>query len=55
LDEAHHLLPIEWGHLSEVLPHQLGETIVVTVHPDHLPPLILSLVDAVIAVGPEPK
>jgi len=55
LDEAHHLLPIEWGHLSEALPHQLGETILVTVHPEHLPPLILSLVDAVIAVGPDPK
>jgi len=55
LDEAHHLLPIEWGHLSEALPHQLGETILVTVHPEHLPRLILSLVDAVIAVGPDPK
>jgi hydroxymethylpyrimidine pyrophosphatase-like HAD family hydrolase len=55
LDEAHHLLPIEWGHLPEALPHQLGETILVTVHPDHLPPLILSLVDVVIAVGPSPE
>jgi len=54
LDEAHHLLPIEWGHLSEALPRELGETILVTVHPDHLAPLMLSLVDAVIAVGPSP-
>jgi hydroxymethylpyrimidine pyrophosphatase-like HAD family hydrolase/energy-coupling factor transporter ATP-binding protein EcfA2 len=54
LDEAHHLLPLEWGHLSEALPQQLGETILVTVQPDHLPPTILSLVDVIIAVGKSP-
>jgi hydroxymethylpyrimidine pyrophosphatase-like HAD family hydrolase len=54
LDEAHHLLPLEWGHLSEALPKQLGETILVTVQPDHLPPAILSLVDVIIAVGKSP-
>jgi hypothetical protein len=32
----------------------LGETIFVTVHPDHLAPLVLSTVDIVIAVGPSP-
>jgi len=55
LDEAHHLLPLEWGHLSEALPQQLGETILVTVQPDHLPPAILSLLDVVIAVGRSPE
>jgi hydroxymethylpyrimidine pyrophosphatase-like HAD family hydrolase len=55
LDEAHHLLPLDWGHLPEVLPQKLGETILVTVHPDHLAASILSLVDAVIAVGPSPE
>lgn len=55
LDEAHHLLPVEWGHLPEALPSQLGETILITVEPDHLAPAILSLVDIVIAVGPSPK
>jgi hypothetical protein len=54
LDEAHHLLPVEWGHLAEALPRQLGETILITVEPDHLAPAILSLVDIVIAVGPLP-
>ena len=54
LDEAHHLLPVEWGHLPEALPSQLGETILITVEPDHLAPAILSLVDIVIAVGPAP-
>ena len=54
IDEAHHLLPPEWGHLPEALPHELGETIWVTVHPDHLAPAILSLIDIVIAVGQSP-
>jgi HAD superfamily hydrolase (TIGR01484 family) len=54
LDEAHHLLPLEWGHLPEALPQQLGETVLVTVQPDHLPPAILSLVDVIIAVGQSP-
>jgi hypothetical protein len=55
LDEAHHLLPVEWGHLPEALPQQLGETVLVTVQPDHLPPAILSLVDVIIAVGRSPE
>ena len=38
LDEAHHLLPVDWGHLPEALPRQLGETVLVTVQPDHLAP-----------------
>jgi hypothetical protein len=54
LDEAHHLLPLDWGHLLEVLPQELGETILSTVHPDHLAARILSLVDVVIAVGQSP-
>jgi hypothetical protein len=54
LDEAHHLLPLDWGHLLEVLPQELGEMILVTVHPDHLAARILSLIDVVIAVGPSP-
>ncbi|MBX3747074.1 MAG: HAD-IIB family hydrolase [Verrucomicrobiae bacterium] len=55
LDEAHHMLPKEWGHLQEALPWKLGETILVTVHPGQLPGGILSLMDIVIAVGPQPE
>lgn len=55
LDEAHHLLPAEWAHLDRALPQSLGETIFVTVHPDHLASLALSLVDVIIAVGPAPQ
>jgi HAD superfamily hydrolase (TIGR01484 family) len=54
LDEAHHMLPPERTHVDKALPHSVGETILVTVHPDHLAPLALSLVDVVIAVGPSP-
>lgn len=54
-DEAHHLMPAEWGHLGDTLPQQLGETISVTVQPEHLPPAMLSLIDLVIVVGPSPE
>ncbi|HET6573311.1 MAG TPA: HAD-IIB family hydrolase [Fimbriiglobus sp.] len=55
LDEAHHMIPAEWSHLDKLLPHKLGETLLVTVHPDHLAPMTLSLVDVAIAVGRSPR
>jgi len=55
LDEAHHMLPADWGHVGKALPQRLGETVLVTVHPEHIAPLTLSLVDVVIAVGHAPK
>jgi hydroxymethylpyrimidine pyrophosphatase-like HAD family hydrolase len=55
LDEAHHMLPADWAHLGRALPQSLGETVLVTVHPDHLSPLVLKLVDVMIAVGPAPQ
>ena len=55
LDEAHHMLPLDWGHVGKALPHRLGETVLVTVHPDHLAHEILSLVDLVILVGQSPE
>jgi hydroxymethylpyrimidine pyrophosphatase-like HAD family hydrolase len=54
LDEAHHMIPAGGGHLDSVLPQRFGETILVTVHPEHVAPGVLSLVDVVIAVGPSP-
>lgn len=54
-DEAHHVVPLDWGHLSEVLPQKLGETVFVTVRPDHLAAAILAMIDVVIAVGPLPE
>lgn len=55
LDEAHHLLPSEWGHLPGALPQKLEQVVLVTVHPEHLPAAILSMMDVVIAVGTSPE
>ncbi len=54
LDEAHHMLPREWSHLDEGLSQNAGGVLLVTVHPDHLAPMALSLVDVAIAIGPSP-
>jgi len=54
LEEAHHLLPVTLGHAPLSLPQRLGETVLITVHPDHVAPEILSMVDVAIAVGPSP-
>lgn len=55
LDEAHHMLPDTWGHTASALPHRLGETILVTVHPDHVAPAILTPIDVVFAIGQSPE
>jgi hypothetical protein len=55
LDEAHHMLPDTWGHAASTLPQQLRATILITVHPDHVTPEVLSPVDIVVAVGQSPE
>jgi len=55
LDEAHHMLPQFWGHAESTMPRMLGETILVTVHPDHVSPAMLAAVDIVFAIGPSPE
>jgi hydroxymethylpyrimidine pyrophosphatase-like HAD family hydrolase len=55
LDEAHHMLPNTWGHAASALPQRLGETILITVHPDHVTPAILAPIDVVVAVGHSPE
>jgi len=55
LDEAHHMMPVDWGHVGKALPQTLGETVLVTVHPEHVAPLALSLVDVVVVVGNSPE
>jgi hydroxymethylpyrimidine pyrophosphatase-like HAD family hydrolase len=51
LDEAHHLLPTTWSPASSAIPQELGGTILVTVHPEHVSPAALAFVDMVIATG----
>lgn len=55
LDEAHHMLPQAWGHVSSTFPYKLGETILVTVHPEHVAPAVLAPIDVVFAIGPAPE
>ena len=55
LDEAHHMLPETWGHAAAVLPLKLQETILVTVHPNHVAPAILGSIDVVVAIGHSPE
>ncbi|MGQ3684628.1 MAG: HAD-IIB family hydrolase [Candidatus Loosdrechtia sp.] len=55
LDEAHHMLPDTWGHAGETLPQHPGETILVTVHPDHVAPAILAKIQIVVAIGHSPE
>jgi hydroxymethylpyrimidine pyrophosphatase-like HAD family hydrolase len=54
IDEAHHMLPNTGGHAPTVVPDQLAETMLVTVHPDHVAPSILAGVDVMVAIGPSP-
>lgn len=54
LEEAHHLLPATWRQAALSLPQKLGETLLITVHPDHVAPAILAMVDIVVAVGRTP-
>ena len=54
LEEAHHLLPATWRQAALSLPQKLGETVLITVHPDHVAPAILAMVDVVVAVGRTP-
>lgn len=55
IDEAHHMFPETWGHAPSVLPKQLGETILITVHPDHIVPALLETISVVIAIGHSPE
>lgn len=55
VDEAHHMLPDNWGHTGSALPQRLGETVLVTVHPGHVAPEILARIDIVVAIGSSPE
>jgi hypothetical protein len=54
IDEAHHMLPPEWTFPAAELTGALENVLMITVHPDHISPIALKSVDAVLAVGPAP-
>jgi hypothetical protein len=55
LDEAHHMLPASWEGAALALPQELGGLLMITVHPDHVAPAVLSGVNVVLAVGAAPE
>jgi HAD superfamily hydrolase (TIGR01484 family) len=55
IDEAHHVLPKDWGSTAITLPRKLGETILLTVHPGQIAPAILETIDTIVAVGANPN
>jgi hypothetical protein len=55
IDEAHHLLPPDGTPSSAELAGKLGNLGLITVHPDHIAPSVLTAIDIVIAVGPAPE
>jgi hypothetical protein len=55
VDEAHHMFPVEWGAAPYPLPQKLGETLLLTVHADHLAATVLAMVDVMVAVGAAPE
>ncbi len=54
VDEAHHLLPAEWDSMSLSVPKDLGNFVLITVHPERLASVLRNDVNLVIAIGPDP-
>jgi hypothetical protein len=55
IDEAHHLLPMEFEAAPLALPQRWGETLFLTVHPDRMASAVLSWMNVVVAVGKDPQ
>ncbi len=51
LDEAHHLMPSDWAPPAGLLPEQLHNLLLITVHPDLLAPPLLARIDTLLVVG----
>lgn len=51
VDEAHHLLPAPSDLVSVTLPRTLSGMLLITVHPEHVAPAVLSSIDVVVAIG----
>jgi hypothetical protein len=51
IDEAHHLLPPSWSPVESTLPRVLENTILITVHPEHVSKAALQMVDVVLGIG----
>jgi len=55
VDEAHHMLPREWAGGTPDLVTYLGNTVMITVHPEHVSSKALEAVKTVLVVGRAPN
>ncbi len=55
IDEAHHLLPSAWAPASAEVAGQTASLVLVTVHPEHVSPTALALVNILTVIGKEPN
>ncbi len=55
VDEAHHLLPSEWAPAPAAVAGEIASLLLVTVHPEHVSPAALRLINVVAVVGKEPQ
>lgn len=51
IDEAHHLLPRSWAPVESTMPRVLENTILITVHPEHVAKAVLQMVQVVLGIG----
>ncbi len=54
IDEAHRLLPSEWASASAELAGQTAILLLVTVHPEHVSPAVLRLVNILAVIDKNP-
>ncbi|HEY6765648.1 MAG TPA: HAD-IIB family hydrolase [Candidatus Sulfotelmatobacter sp.] len=54
IDEAHHMLPSSWSMVNNSFAQVLENTILITVHPDHVAKTALEAVGIVVAIGTAP-
>jgi HAD superfamily hydrolase (TIGR01484 family) len=55
VDEAHHLLPSAWAPASAEVAGAASGLLLVTVHPEHVSPAALKLVNVLAVIGREPR
>lgn len=54
IDEAHHLLPADLESARQTIPRELASFALITVHPDRISSSVLSQVNGILAIGPNP-
>jgi hydroxymethylpyrimidine pyrophosphatase-like HAD family hydrolase len=54
IDEAHHLLPSDWAPTSAEVAGQIASLLLITVHPEHVSPVVLQQTSILAVIGREP-